>query len=207
MKKITSFVLAVFITLFCFNFVLANNSQGPNLEVQEQRLNEKMQRIQERLEIKKEIFQEEEEELEGTEQEVARNQNQVRLAVHSLLEMKEVVGGIGPQVSEIAKEFNNSVQNTQKLELRIANRNAFTRFFMGGDKEAAKELKDQIEQNRNRIQELYKLREQCDCQEEIQNMFQEQLQEMEDEQDRLEELTKKENQSRGLFGWLFGWLW
>jgi len=163
-----------------------------------------LNRIREKVRVQ--VFLEEEtEDLEDREVEVIKNQNQVRSAVHSLLEMEEVVGGIGPQVSEIAKEFNNSVEATQKTELKISNRNSFVRFFMGGDKDAAKDLKQQIQENRERIQELRKLGEDCDCGEEVRNMFQEQIQSMEQEQERLDDIVAKENQSKGLFGWLFGW--
>ena len=61
-------------------------------------------------------------ELEGKkekEQNVYQNQNQVRLAVHSLLAMENLVGGIGKNVSQIARQFNNSVQATIRAEEKI----------------------------------------------------------------------------------------
>lgn len=174
--------------------------------LQQQTANQKLEQVKQRIQEKKQIIEEEAEAMEGNEKKVSQNQNQVRVAVQSLLEMEDLTGGIGPQVSEIAREFNNSLQSVNRAELRIANRNAFVRFFMGGDQEAGKELKGEIEANRERIQELYRLRDECDCKEEVRNMFQEQIAQMEEEQNRLDELVQKENQSRGLFGWLFGWL-
>ncbi|MBN2566720.1 hypothetical protein JXB02_01385 [Candidatus Woesearchaeota archaeon] len=133
-----------------------------------------------------------------------QNQNEVRIAVHAMLALGEHMGGIGPQVSAIAKEFNNSVQATIRAEERIETRSAFARLFAGGDAEAAGELERQVGQNRERIQELERLRDSCtDCDPAVKSMFQEQLQAMEQEQDRLGELAGKEKGSKGLFGWIW----
>lgn len=135
-------------------------------------------------------------------QKVYQNQNEVRLAVHSLLAMEDLVGGIGPQVSQIAKDFDNSVQATIQAEERIQNRNMIVRFFAGGDQEAAGEIEREVNQNKLRVQQLKQLREQCDCDEEIKNMFQEQVQNMEQEQNRLQQLAEKEKQAKGIWGWI-----
>jgi len=137
------------------------------------------------------------------EQKVLQNQNQVRLAVHSLLAMEGLAGGIGPQVSAIARNFNNSVQATIKAEEKIQTRSAFSRFFAGGDKKAAEELEAEVNQNKAQIQELNQLREQCDCGEEVKALMQEQIQNMEQEQARLQELAQKEKKSKGLLGWIW----
>jgi len=141
--------------------------------------------------------------LDEKEQKVMQNQNQVRLAVHSLLAMEGLAGGIGPQVSEIARNFNNSVQATIRAEEKIQTRSAFSRFFAGGDKKTGEELESQVNQNKQRIQELKQLREQCDCGEEVKAMMHEQIQNMEQEQNRLQELAQKEKKSKGLFGWIW----
>ena len=131
------------------------------------------------------------------------NQNQVRLAVHALLAMEGLVGGIGKNVSEIARGFNNSIQSTIKAEEKIQTRGRIARFFMGGDHEAAEEMEQEVNRNRERIQELKQLKEQCECDEEVMNMFQEQIQNMEQEQNRLQGLAQAEKKSKGIFGWLF----
>ena len=136
-------------------------------------------------------------------QNMYQNQNQVRLAVHALLAMEDVVGGIGKNVSAIAKEFNNSVQATIRAEERIQTRNRIARFFAGGDNKAGEEIEQEVNQNQQRIQELKQLREQCECGEEVKSMFQEQIQSMEQEQNRLQELAQAEKKSKGLFGWLW----
>jgi hypothetical protein len=128
------------------------------------------------------------------------------LAVHSLLAIEEVLGGIGPQVSQIAKEFNNSVQATIKAEERIENRNRLVKLFAGGDEEAAGILEQEMERNQERIQQLSQLSEQCACGDEVKAVLQEQITKMEQEQSRLQQIAQGEKQARGIFGWLFGWL-
>ncbi len=135
---------------------------------------------------------------------VYQNQNRVRVAVHALLAMEDLVGGVGPRVSEVARNFNNSVQATIRAEEKVQRRDFVSRLFFGGDQEAAGELERETNRTRNMIQELKQLRDQCDCPEEVRNMFQEQIQNMELEQTRLQELAQNEKGNRGLFGWLFG---
>jgi hypothetical protein len=159
--------------------------------------------VQEKLQAKEQEFQQEMSGKSEKEQKVLQNQNQVRLAVHALLEMKDEIGGIGPQVSEIARNFNNSVQATIQAEEKIQTRSAFSRFFAGGDKKAGEELEAEVNENQLRIQELKQLKDQCDCGEEVKAMMQEQIQSMEQEQARLRELAQKEKKSKGMFGWLW----
>lgn len=140
-----------------------------------------------------------------TNKNIYQNQNRVRLAVHSLLAMENLTGGIGQNISQIAREFNNSVQATIRAEERIQTRNVIVRFFVGGDEEAAEEIESERNQNQQRIQQLKQLRNECDCDEEIKAMIQEQIQNMEQEQARLQQLAQNEKQSKGLFGWIFGW--
>jgi len=173
------------------------------VQVEAQRLNEIKQTIQQKAkEMSQEIQQ-----MKKTEQNVYQNQNEVRLAVHSLLTMEDVLGGIGQQVSQIATEFNNSVQATIKAEEAIQSRNRIVKFLVGGDEEAAEEIGQEINRNQERIQQLVELKEQCDCGEEVRTMLQEQIANMEQEQDRLQQLAQSEKQAKGIFGWvrnLFG---
>jgi hypothetical protein len=137
------------------------------------------------------------------EQQVLRNQNQVRLAVHALLEMKDEIGGIGQNVSAIARQFNNSVQATIRAEERIQNRSSFSRFFAGGDKKAADEIEKEVKANQENILELKQLKDQCNCTQEAKDLMQQQVQSMESEQARLDALAQKELKSKGLFGWIW----
>jgi hypothetical protein len=135
--------------------------------------------------------------------ETIANQNRVRLAVHAFLLAKDELGGIGQNVSAIAQEFNNSVQATTRAEERIRTRNAIVRFFTGGDEGAAGEIEQEVIQNRNRIQQMEQLVNECGCDEEIRAILREQLQNMTEEQERLSNLAHGERADRGLFGWLW----
>jgi len=215
MKKVTTFLLASFLMILIFSTVtIAQNTENENQnqnqnqddliivpkgeQVRARTTNELRTMIQE----KQQEMNQEVQSFGEKQQKVYQNQNEVRLAVHSLLTMENLVGGIGPQVSQIAKDFDNSVQATIQAEERIQNRNMIVRFFAGGDQETAGEIEREVNRNKLRVQQLKQLREQCDCDEEIKNMFQGQIQNMEQEQNRLQQLAEKEKQAKGIWGWI-----
>ncbi len=142
-------------------------------------------------------------ELGAGQQNIFKNQNRVRLAVHSLLAMEDIVGGIGPQIREIARDFNNSVQTTMRAEQKAQERNWFTRFLFGGDEEAAGELEQEVIANRERIQTLKQLKDKCDCDDPVRITMQEQIQNIEQEQNRMQQLAQAEKNNKGLLGWLW----
>ena len=149
-------------------------------------------------------------------QKVYQNQNKVREAVHALLAAEDLLTteestkgngkGIGPEVSAIAREFNNSVDKTIPAEEKIQKRNRVVEFFFGGDEEAAEDILEETNKNKVKVQQLKNLYQECDCDEEVKNIIQEQIQNLEQEQIRLEEVAQKEKSNKGLFGWLFGWM-
>ena len=132
-----------------------------------------------------------------------RNENQVRAAVHSLLDMENRTGGIGPQVSAIARNFNNGLNKSFKAEEKIQKRSRFRRFFAGGDEDNANEIENQAEENQQSIDELEDLAEKCDCDEGTKSQMKEQVQIMFQENERLQELAQQEKKTKGLFGWLW----
>lgn len=184
-------------------------NQGEDLQVNQQEqikaknVDELKQMIKER---KQQIDQELQSLSNKTKQKVFENQNQVREAVHAFLAAEDLVGGIGQQVSAIAREFNNSVEKTILAEEKIQSRNKIKEFFLGGDKVAALELKQEADQNRIRIQELKQLKGDCECEQEVMELIEEKIQLTEQEQTRLEQLVLEQLEKKGLFGWLFGWL-
>ncbi|MBD3260381.1 MAG: hypothetical protein GF334_01665 [Candidatus Altiarchaeales archaeon] len=134
---------------------------------------------------------------------VFQNQNRVRSAVHSLLALENFTGNIGPQISEVAKQINNSLKNTTKIEERIRAQSRLKRFFLGGDKQAANQLLHQVNQSRQRLHKLQQLKETNQLQSEVKTMIKKQIQKIKQEQDRLENLAKKEKKQRGILGWFF----
>lgn len=131
--------------------------------------------------------------------EFAPDRNRVRLAVHALLDAENRTGGIGQNVSAIAREFNNSVQKTFEAEEQIRTRHGFMRFLFGGDTEAARLIEEEAQRNRERATELRRLIGNCTCDDATRTMLREQVRTIEQEQDRLRTLASEEMQVRGLF--------
>lgn len=131
-----------------------------------------------------------------------KNQNEVRLAVHTLLAMENITGGIGPQVSAIARDFNNSVQSTWQYEDRIQSRNPVSRLLFGGDRAAATDLNNLTVQNENRIRQIEQLMNAADLDSKTRAMLEEQLHTMEQENTRLSQVAATEQQDTGIFGWI-----
>ena len=183
-----------------------NKSDEPAIMPIMERIREKARTETELMEMIQERTRDLQEEVNASRLEIRetlQNQNKVRLAVHALLAMEDIVGGIGSNISQIARDFNNSQQVTLRLEERIEARNAVMRFLMGGDEAAAGELEQEMNQTRTRIQDLKQLREECSCSDDIKNIIQEQIQSMEQEQERLQQLAQEEKQNKGLLGWLW----
>jgi hypothetical protein len=129
-----------------------------------------------------------------------QNENEVRIAVTTLLETEDLSGGIGRNVSAIARDFNNSASSTRKLEDRIQSRNSFVRLLFGGDRDAARELANQTAQNKARIVELQQLISSATLDTEVRAMMEDQVRIVQKEQDRLAQLATREQEDRGFFG-------
>ena len=173
-------------------------------QVRQQTKANNTEQLKEMIENKRQEMQQEIKDMKDKKQQgVYQNQNQVRLAVLSMFAMEDLVGEMGPQIREIARDFNNSVQATIRAEEKVQERNGFMRFLFGGDEVAAGELEQEVNTNRERIQTLNQLREECDCEEPVRTMLQEQIQNIEQEQNRLQQLAQAEKQNKGLFGWLW----
>lgn len=132
-----------------------------------------------------------------------QNQNQVRAAVHTLLAMEDREGGIGENISAIAREFNNSVQTRMMAEQQIQERQGLTRVLFGGDQEAAAVLCEHLNQTTEQIRTMQRLVENCTCDNQTRTLLMEHLAVMEEDQARLSALVQNETRDHGLFGWLF----
>ncbi|MFA4876500.1 MAG: hypothetical protein WC586_03730 [Methanoregula sp.] len=129
-----------------------------------------------------------------------KNPNTVRDAVQSLLAIENRSGGIGPQVSAIAREFNNSENAAKQYEIRITNRDAFTLFFFGGDREAAAGLATITAQNQARIGEIENLMNTTTLDAETRSMLEEQIQLLQKNVAYNQQIATKAKQDRGIFG-------
>ncbi len=170
--------------------LISTQTKAGNVNELQQMIQERSQQISEETETKK-----------GAEAKAYQNQNSVREAVHNLQAMEGLLGGIGPQVSEVAREFNNGLDNSLDAEEKIQSKGAFARLFTGGDKEAGESLEQQVNQNNEKIQELKQLHQNCEG--EACDILQEQIQNMEQEQERLGKLAEENKNRKGLLGWMW----
>jgi hypothetical protein len=132
-----------------------------------------------------------------------KNENEVLLAVHTLLETEDLNGGIGRNVSAIARDFNNSASSARQLEDRIQTRNSFIRLLFGGDRDAARELANLTARNQARIVELNQLIRSATLDTEVRAMMEDQVRILQTEQERLEQLATREQDDRGFLGWFW----
>lgn len=131
-----------------------------------------------------------------------KNENDISVAVHSLLAMENLTGGIGPRVSELARSFNNSVQSTLRLEERIQSRDALSRIFFGGDQSAAQELANLTAENQARIVQIQQLVNTTDMDAETRALMEEQIRALDRNVAEWQQIATKEQQDHGLFGWI-----
>jgi len=136
-------------------------------------------------------------------QSIAENANPVRLGVHALLASKVLLGGIGGQVSEIAKEMNDSIATTTSAEVQIQLRGFFTRLLFGGDSASANVISQEVVQNQQRIDALTTLLNQANVSADVQVTLKAQIAAIQDAQVRLQALAKSEQSQWGLFSWRF----
>jgi hypothetical protein len=185
--------------------VTQNQGDTANLTIRERlRIRvENASQLRERIQMVEQEYGQEAENYGQARKLAYQNQNRVRVAVQALLAAENLTGGIGRQVSDMARQFNNSVQATIQAEEKIQARDWFSRFFFGGDENAAAEIEAELERNRDRLQNMTRLLDGCSCDQQVKAMLQEQVQNLQQEQTRLQELAQQEKQSKGLFGWLW----
>lgn len=134
---------------------------------------------------------------------IMKNANPVRLAVHSFLASKDLLGGIGQQVSVIAQQVNDSVASTTNAEAQIESRGFLAKLFFGGDAKAAAVIQEQVAQNQQRIDDLTKLLAQANVAADIQVTLKAQIAALQEAQARLQVLAEQQQHMWGLFSWRF----
>jgi hypothetical protein len=160
--------------------------------------------IQEAMMEKQRAMEQEMQGMTESERRIYEGQNSVALAVHALLASGDIERGIGSQISEIAREFNNSIQATIKAEETMENRNALARTFAGGDHRSARSLMQETKANMERIEQLRQILEGCEeCGQEVRTLLLEQVRNIELEQERLNQRAVEELSKRGLLGWIW----
>lgn len=134
---------------------------------------------------------------------IVKNTNPVRLAVHAFLNSRELLGGIGQQVSEIAKKMNDSNATTTRMEIKMHSRGFLTRLFFGGDKDSAEIISQMVKRNQELIENLTTILDQANISADMRVTLNVQIKALEDAQTRLMNLSTKERRSWGIFSWRF----
>lgn len=134
---------------------------------------------------------------------IKKNENEVRLAVHALLASKDLVGGIGQQVSDIAKEVDHSVASTTNAEAKIHSRGFFSKLLFGGDTASAEVIAQEAAKNQTRIDSLTTLLADATITPEVKATLDAQIAALKAAQTRLQALADKEKSAWGLFSWRF----
>lgn len=121
--------------------------------------------------------------------------------VHLLINTVGAQSGIGQQVKDIAQN-QAKVQDQIKLNLsQLASQSATSKFFLGSDKKAVKQMEQQMEQNRLLIQQLEELKTQTKNSGDLEQI-QQTIDLMTYQNTSLQEKIDQENKINGLFGWL-----
>lgn len=134
---------------------------------------------------------------------IKKDENEVRLAVHALLSSKDLVGGIGQQVSDIAKEVDHSVASTTNAEAKINSRGFFSKLLFGGDRTSAEVIAQEAAKNQTRIDNLTTLLADATITPEVKATLDAQIAALKAAQVRLQALADKEKSAWGLFSWRF----
>ena len=133
---------------------------------------------------------------------VARqNMSNVAKEVEKLLADETITGGIGEQVSEIAKNQKQAQEQIENQYNKMKSRGRFLKTLIGPNREAVEETKQIMQQNQQRINELQELS--------VENLTPEQ---QENVQGLIDSLTSQnvalqqevslEEQVQGIFGWI-----
>jgi len=126
------------------------------------------------------------------------------VAVHALLASRDLLGGgIGEQVSDIARRVDDSAATTTNAEARIQSRGFLTKLLFGGDKTAANIISQEVAQNQERIDVLTALLSQANVPVDIQTELNAQITALKEAQARLESVAQGEKKAWGIFSWRF----
>ena len=122
--------------------------------------------------------------------------------VQSLLQVADREGGIGEQVRVIAQQQNDSENTTTQAAIeKVEKRNKIKTFLFGSDYKNLGALRSEIVHTRNRLDQLNRLLptvQNASNTVEIQN----QIQTLEQEQTKIENFIKAQENKISLFGWL-----
>ncbi|MFA6048152.1 MAG: hypothetical protein WCV59_03955 [Parcubacteria group bacterium] len=120
--------------------------------------------------------------------------------VQSLLTVADREGGIGQEVKVIAQQQNDIKNRTSDLINAVENRNKVKTFFIGTSYKNLGELRSQMVQTRNQIEQLKQLAEKAEN-EGDRTELQNQIQVLELEQTNINNFITQNESKFSLFGW------
>ncbi|MBU0619191.1 hypothetical protein KKD62_03065 [Patescibacteria group bacterium] len=121
--------------------------------------------------------------------------------MEQLMAMEEWGGEVGVQVKTLAQEQVQAQSQIQQQLNRLEVKTGFMKKLFGPDYKAIKNLKQQMEQNQNRIQQLQQLQTQLQNQAE-ETQLQLATQALVNQNMALQEQVQAEEQVGSVFGWL-----
>lgn len=200
MKKILIITFSVLLVLVFLPVVVL--AQGRNTQVQNQnQVQTQNQGEDEQIQVTTQ--EQEDSQSSEDENETARqHMSVVAQTVEELLTTQGAKGGIGQQVSEVARAQQQAQQEIEGELDKLEVRQGLMKKLFGPDYKAIKNLSQQIERNRLRIRQLEQLQTQVTNQAD-QTQIQEAVQTLVEQNTALEEQIQAEEQIGSLFGWLF----
>jgi len=131
-----------------------------------------------------------------------QRRSQVANAVHEMLQVADRNGGIGQQVKTIAQ---TQTQNQEKLESsleKVQSRSDFAKFFVGPNYGEINNAKKILEQNREQVKQLNRVKNQLANQSDEQTLT-EQIKTLEQANLEIEDSLETAQKGFSLFGWMF----
>lgn len=130
-----------------------------------------------------------------------QRENAVSSAVQTMLQVADRNGGIGQQIRNIAQEQNKSEENTVQAMEKLQTRSRIKTFFLGSDYKNLGKVRSEMVKTKNRLEQLNRLVENAGDQGD-KTELQSQIQVLEQEQAKIEEFIRSEENKFSLFGWV-----
>ena len=146
--------------------------------------------------------QDETDESKGRSETARQHMSMVAQAVEELLTTQGAKGGIGQQISEVARQQQQAQQDIGGQLDKLEARRGWMKTLFGPDYKAIKNLEQQMEQNQLRIRQLEQLQAKVTNEAE-QTQIQEVIQALIEQNTALQEQIQAEEQAGSLLGWLF----
>lgn len=157
------------------------NALQEQIQAKEQELTRYLNQVQEKI---KSIYQ---------------NQLSSQLAAQAFLSLGESASNTNQEMITTAQNLSAQIQSAIQNEEKLTLRNRITKFFLGADQDATDNLTSNISQIESDIANLQTELNTYDA--DTQYMYQQYLDNLTQELNRLQEKVQTETKSQGIFGW------